>query len=226
MKNKRLTSLAVLLMSVIIMLGTFCLPASAATSISKAKVTYETYYTYTGKEIKPKITVKVGSKKLTTKSYSVSYKDNKAVGKGYIVIKGKGSYSGTLKKGFYIQPKAVSSFKATAYSTKIKLTWSKATGAKGYQIYQFNNDSGKWVKLPTTSKTSCTVTDLDSATEYKFRVSGTPLCDPETGGPFAIAKDENEVFLQFIKPVTGEATLITSKIAEPFISKIFKKNLQ
>ena len=170
MKNKRLTSLAVLLMSVIIMLGTFCLPASAATSISKAKVTYETNYTYTGKEIKPKITVKVGSKKLTTKSYSVSYKDNKAVGKGYIVIKGKGSYSGTLKKGFYIQPKAVSSFKATAYSTKIKLTWSKATGAKGYQIYQFNNDSGKWVKLPTTSKTSCTVTDLDSATEYKFRV--------------------------------------------------------
>lgn len=59
--------------------------------------------------------------------------------------------------------------------------------------------------------------------EYKFRVSGTPLCDPVTGGPFAIASDENEVFLQFIKPVTGEATIITSKIAEPFISKIFNK---
>ena len=59
--------------------------------------------------------------------------------------------------------------------------------------------------------------------EYNFRVSGTPLCDPETGGPFAIASDENEVFLQFIKPITGEATIITSKIAEPFISKIFDK---
>lgn len=59
--------------------------------------------------------------------------------------------------------------------------------------------------------------------EYKFRVSGTPLCDPETGGPFAIAKDENEIFLQFIKPITGEATIITSKIAAPFISKIFDK---
>ena len=58
--------------------------------------------------------------------------------------------------------------------------------------------------------------------EYKFRVSGTPLCDPVTGGPFAIAKKENEIFLQFIKPITGEATLITSKIAEPYISKIFK----
>jgi methanogenesis marker radical SAM protein len=59
--------------------------------------------------------------------------------------------------------------------------------------------------------------------EYNFRVSGTPLCDPETGGPFAIADDENEIFLQFIKPVTGEATIITSKIAEPYISKIFDK---
>ena len=59
--------------------------------------------------------------------------------------------------------------------------------------------------------------------EYKFRVSGTPLCDPETGGPFAIARDENEIFLQFIKPITGEATIITSKIAAPFISKIFSK---
>ena len=48
--------------------------------------------------------------------------------------------------------------------------------------------------------------------EYNFRVTGTPLCDPETGGPFAIAKDENEIFLQFIKKVTGEATIITSKI--------------
>ena len=59
--------------------------------------------------------------------------------------------------------------------------------------------------------------------EYKFRVSGTPVCDPTTGGPFAIAKDENEVFLQFIKPVTGEATIITSKLAKPYIAKIFEK---
>lgn len=59
--------------------------------------------------------------------------------------------------------------------------------------------------------------------EYSFRVSGTPLYDPTTGGPFAIANDENEIFLQFIKEVTGEATIITSKIAAPFIEKIFKK---
>lgn len=171
MKSKRLTSLLVLMMSVIIMLGAFCLPASAATSISKIKVTYEAYQTYTGKAIKPSVTVKLGSKKLTKdKSYTVSYSNNKSVGKATITIKGKGSYTGTVKKSFYIQPKAVSSLKATAYSTKIKLSWSKATGAKGYQVYQYDNDTSKWLKLPTTSKTSCTVTGLDSVTKYKFRV--------------------------------------------------------
>ena len=168
MKSKKITSAAVLMMSLIIMLGIFCLPASAAKSLSKATVTYEKYYTYTGKSIKPSVTVKVGSKKLSTKSYTVSYQDNKAVGKGYIIIKGKGSYSGTVKKGFYIEPKAVSSLKATGYSTKVKLSWSKATGAKGYQVYLY--EDGKWVKQPTTSKTSCTVTGLDSVTTYKFRV--------------------------------------------------------
>lgn len=168
MKSKKLTSVIVLMMSLIIMLGIFALPASAATSLSKATVTYEKYYTYTGKSIKPSVTVKVGKKKLTTKSYTVSYKDNKSVGKGYIIIKGKGSYTGTVKKGFYIEPKAVSSLKATGYSTKVKLSWSKATGAKGYQVYLY--EDGKWVKQPTTSKTSCTVTGLDSVTTYKFRV--------------------------------------------------------
>lgn len=59
--------------------------------------------------------------------------------------------------------------------------------------------------------------------EYNFRVSGTPLYDPTTGGPFSIADDENEIFLQFIKEVTGEATIITSKIAAPYIKKIFDK---
>ncbi len=168
MKSKKLTSVVVLMMSLIIMLGVFCLPASAATSLSKATVSYDVYHTYTGKAIKPSVTVKVGKKKLTTKSYTVSYQNNKSVGKGYIVIKGKGSYSGTVKKGFYIEPKATSSLKATGYSTKIKLSWSKVTGAKGYQVYRYEN--GKWKKLPTTSNTSCTVTGLDSVTTYKFRV--------------------------------------------------------
>ncbi|MDR3062882.1 MAG: methyl coenzyme M reductase-arginine methyltransferase Mmp10 [Methanobrevibacter sp.] len=59
--------------------------------------------------------------------------------------------------------------------------------------------------------------------EYNLRVTGTPLSDFKTCTPFAIAKDKNEIFLQFIQKVTGEATIISSKIATPYIANIFKK---
>ncbi|MER2014394.1 MAG: methyl coenzyme M reductase-arginine methyltransferase Mmp10 [Methanobrevibacter sp.] len=105
-------------------------------------------------------------------------------------------------------------------------------GAKGMLLMRFANTFNeglilgnepilKGIESQPVEEFSELVKQINS--EYKLRVSGTPLCDPETGGPFAIANDENEIFLQFIKPVTGEATIITSKIAEPFISKIFNK---
>lgn len=59
--------------------------------------------------------------------------------------------------------------------------------------------------------------------EYNLRVTGTPTGDPTLGSPFIIAKKGNEEYLQFLKEVTGEATLISSKIAAPYIKEIFDK---
>ena len=73
MQKKRLSSVIVLIMSVIILICTFCLPASAATSIAKATVTYTSAQTYTGSAIKPTVTVKLSGKKLTkNKHYTVA----------------------------------------------------------------------------------------------------------------------------------------------------------
>ncbi len=169
MKNKKLSSLLVLMMTVIIMLGALCLPASAATAMSKTTVTYTQNFTYTGKNIKPAVTIKHGKKKLTKdKHYTVAYKNYKNVGKGTITITGKGSYTGKVTKYYYIKPKAVTSLKATAYAEKVKLTWGKVTGAKGYQVYK--KVDGAWKKVATPTGTSYTVSGLDSATKYEFRV--------------------------------------------------------
>ena len=169
MQKKRLTSVLTLMMTVIIMLGALCLPASAATAMSKTTVTYTHNHTYTGKNIKPAVTVKHGKKKLTKdKHYTVAYKNYKNVGKGTITITGKGSYTGKVTKYFYISPKAVTNLKATAYAEKVKLTWSKVTGAKGYQVYQ--KVDGSWKKVATPTGTSATISGLDSATKYEFRV--------------------------------------------------------
>ena len=105
-------------------------------------------------------------------------------------------------------------------------------GAKGFILMRFANTFNEGLILGNepilkdhesqpVEEFAQLVEDINR--EFNFRVTGTPLYDPETGGPFAIAKKENEIFLQFIKPVTGEATIITSKIAAPFIQKIFDR---
>lgn len=60
---------------------------------------------YTGKQIKPKITVKNGSKTLTKgKDYSVTYKNNTNIGTATLTVKGLGNYTGTKKISFKIKP--------------------------------------------------------------------------------------------------------------------------
>ena len=57
----------------------------------------------------------------------------------------------------------------------------------------------------------------------KLRITGTPVCDPETGAPFALANKGNEPYLDFIPEVTGYATIISSAVAGPKIARIFEK---
>ena len=82
-------------------------------SIGKATVSgYKSSYTYTGKAIKPQVTVKRGS--ITLKKgthYTVSYGANTQVGTGSITIKGKGAYKGTKKITFQIKAKVVTYYK-------------------------------------------------------------------------------------------------------------------
>ena len=64
-------------------------------------VNLKSKYTYTGKAIKPKITIK----NLNKKYYKVSYKKNKKVGTATVIIKGKGKVKNTLKLTFKIVKK-------------------------------------------------------------------------------------------------------------------------
>lgn len=65
--------------------------------------------TYTGSALKPTVKVYDGKTLLTSKDYSVSYKNNTKVtteaALANVVIKGKGNYSGTVTKDFCILPK-------------------------------------------------------------------------------------------------------------------------
>ena len=77
-----------------------------AASIAKATVSGLSNKTYTGKAITQNPTVKLGSTTLKKGTdYTVTFKNNKAVGTATVTIKGKGNYTGSIKKTFKINPK-------------------------------------------------------------------------------------------------------------------------
>ena len=128
---------------------------------------------YTGKQIKPSITVKYSGKTLKKGTdYTVSYGKNKSTGKGTVKITGKGNYTGSITKTFYIVPKKVtiSSAKSSA-KKKITVKYKKVTGASGYQIAYQKSGSKKWTYTTVSSKSaSKTLTKLTSKKNYKVKV--------------------------------------------------------
>jgi len=61
---------------------------------------------------------------------------------------------------------------------------------------------------------------IDTSKEYNLRVTGTPVCDPETDSPYALAQDKNKEYLEILTPIKAEATIITGKISAGYIEKI------
>ncbi|MGN1480923.1 glycosyl hydrolase family 28-related protein [Porcipelethomonas sp.] len=73
-------------------------------SISEMTVSIpKTSYIYTGSAIKPAVTVKNGTTSLSSNDYKVSYKNNTNIGTATILVEGKGSYRGFVKKTFIIE---------------------------------------------------------------------------------------------------------------------------
>ena len=55
----------------------------------------------------------------------------------------------------------------------------------------------------------------------RIRITGTPLYDPLTNAPFAIAQEE-DLLIKLSEKIKSEATIITGNISYPYLSKIFK----
>ncbi len=125
---------------------------------------------YTGKSKTPDVTIKDGNYTLKKGTdYTLTYKNNKKIGKATVTIKGKGKYTGSKSVTFNIVPKKVT-LKASKGDDSVKLSWTKVTGAEKYQIY-YSVNGGKYKKLTTTSKLTKTVKGLDfSKNSYKFKV--------------------------------------------------------
>ena len=139
--------------------------------------------TYTGKKLTKPVTIYDGSNKLTEgQDYSVSFKNNKNTGKATITVTGKGNYTGTIKRNFFIVPKKAK-IKDVIYSYNYKkatVEWAKDKQASGYAIYMSTKKDGEYQKVKNIKKnstTSYTVKKLNSKKMYYFKVYSYKVID-------------------------------------------------
>ncbi len=129
--------------------------------ISKAKVTAIKAQVYTGKTIKPTVIVKYDNKKLTIdKDYTITYKNNKKIGKATVTITGKGNFTGKKTVKFDIIPKAVKLSSLTAGKKELTVKWAKGSGITGYEIQYSLKKNFKDAKIVTVKKAATTKTVL------------------------------------------------------------------
>ena len=130
---------------------------------------------YTGKKIAaPKVTVKDRKGKVLTvgKDYTVTgLKARKNVGVYQVTITFKGSYTGTKKLTYSIVPKTAKNVKAELYGyDDIQVTWNKAIGATGYNVYYKVSGAKNYKFLIATTKLSAKKKNLTDGKKYVFKV--------------------------------------------------------
>lgn len=129
---------------------------------------------YTGKAIKPQVTVTYGSKTLKAgKHYTVGYANNKEIGIAAVKIKAvkDGGCSGSKTIQFRIVPqKPTKPVLVKATETSLRFRWEPVYGATGYAVYQYDAAKNTYQKWKATKKTITTVDNLAPAKTYLFVV--------------------------------------------------------
>lgn len=134
-----------------------------------------TSYTYTGKTIRPSVTVTVNGKKIGASAYKLYYKNNKNSGIGTVQVRGTGKYSRINKTITFkiLPPKTLLTGLKKANRSFIA-SWKKNIQATGYQIqYAADSRFTKERKTVTVGKQSATrykISGLKNKKTYYVRI--------------------------------------------------------
>jgi hypothetical protein len=131
-------------------------------------------FTYNGKVRKPTVKT-IGGKTLKYGTdYTVTYKNNKNVGKGTLTIKGKGKYTGTATKTFKIN-KAANPLTVKAKAAKVKKSKVKKKAQKlaASKVMTVSKQQGKLTYAKVSGSKKLTITKAGKVTVKKKTKKGT-----------------------------------------------------
>lgn len=153
-----------------------------AAAVTNCTVSGLTAKTYTGKAQTQSITVKYRNKTLKNgKDYTVSYQNNINAGTAYVIIKGKGSYSGSCSLTFSITARPVSTLKITVPSATYNGKAQKPAVTVKYNNYKFKNGTDYTLSYKNNTKIgTATVTvkgkgKLSGTKSVTFKINAKPI---------------------------------------------------
>jgi len=151
----------------------------AGSEISDSTVSdaYFSDVSYTGKGVRPGVTIVVNGYTLVEGvDYTVTCRNNKKIGRATVIITGCGRYSGSITRTFRIVPKGCSlkSCKSKKGSGQCTVSWKKGPkGCSGYKV-RYSTDpnfgSCKTKTIKGRNKTSCTLKKLTKGKTYYVQV--------------------------------------------------------
>ncbi len=142
--------------------------------ISGCKITVSKTVSYTGKAVKPKVTVKNGKTTLKNGThYTVKYSSNKKIGTGKVTVTGieKNGYKNSKTFTFKIVPKKPKVTAKKKTTSSFTLSWKKVTRADKYYIYK-RNSKGKYTKIGETKKLSYSDKNVTPDNYFYYKVRG------------------------------------------------------
>jgi hypothetical protein len=148
---------------------------AAAVSLDAAITNAIPNQPYTGKQIKPAMTLREGGKELKVDiDFALTYGANRNIGQGAVTVVGKGDYSGSKTVNFKIIPTRISVSKISIASRKAGIAWGKSPAAQKITKYQLRyrvKGTNKWsYKTVSAKKNAYTVKKLKKGKRYNIQV--------------------------------------------------------
>lgn len=183
--NKKIVSLFLVLAAVFTSVFCVSFPSFAkepyqieaeqkAVNIKNCKIQAKRNCEYTGKFIRPEITVSFNGEQLSENvDYTVKYYNNKRIGFASITVTGieKSGFSGSKTVKFKIVPKRVSELKvAKATQTSVTLTWKKRGKNVRFLLLEYDRESGKYIPIKRLKTNSVKLNNLLPKSVHRYSV--------------------------------------------------------
>ena len=150
---------------------------TAVVSIGGSNDTYVA--SYTGKPLKPAVSVMINGDKLSNSDYTVEYGNNTDVGTdAYVLVKGRRNYTGEVKKYFTIEPKPIKQTKLSAKMVSLKNTYMYTEGKEPIQPELYVVSGTKLLTKDVDysvlyqDKRGAQLSEISAAGDYKVIVTG------------------------------------------------------